>query len=77
MDIFLFFDLDCKFTHNMHIGMLVSLNRTGCWKGAMLHSCTHKGKREASAGTLGKAGCWRLTCVRIDFLVKLNGPKAE
>lgn len=25
-------------------------------------------KREVSVGVLGKAGCWRLTCVRIDFL---------
>lgn len=36
-----------------------------------------QGKREVSAGASGKAGSWRLTCVRIDFFVNLNGSKTE
>lgn len=63
-----FFDLNCKFAHNMHM-----LCWWRCWIGRAIRwrSCFHYAHTREEGGfsrALGKAGCWRLTCVQIDFL---------
>jgi hypothetical protein len=69
VDIFGLHDLACKLTPSMYIPCLGRCWTDRNWKEAIASFVCALGKGEVSVRASGKAGCWRLTCVQIDFLL--------
>lgn len=70
MDIFGFLDdKACKLIPDLHIQCLGRCWTDGDWKEAIAAFVWTLGKREVSVRASGKAGCWRLTCVQIEFVL--------